>query len=131
MTRNTQPIAQYMSGAPVCIQLDAELDAAVELMERHGIRHLPVLDGTKLTGIVSDRDLGIIASILPGEKHRIRVAESMTPNPYTVTPDTPLRDVARGMADRKYGCALVVDDNGTLLGVFSTHDALRILAGSD
>ena len=51
----------------------------------------------------------------------------MTPLPYAVTADVPLRDVAKEMADRKYGCAVVMQ--GTKVqGVFTTVDALRALA---
>jgi CBS domain-containing protein len=49
--------------------------------------------------------------------------------PYTVNPDTPLCDVARAMADHKYGCALVIEPGGKLVGLFSTIDALHVLAG--
>jgi acetoin utilization protein AcuB len=129
MIKNTKPIAQFMSAAPICVQHDAELATAVEMLEQHGVRHLPVLDGSKLVGIVSERDLAVVESLVPDEWERYLVGEAMTPEPYVVSPDTPLRDVARVMADHKYGCALVVETNGKLVGLFSTVDALRLLAG--
>ncbi len=47
--------------------------------------------------------------------------------PYTVSPDAPLRDVARTMAEQKFGSAVVVDGD-EVTGVFTTTDALRALA---
>jgi acetoin utilization protein AcuB len=129
MTKHTKPIAQFMSAAPVCVQLEADLATAVKMLEQHDIRHLPVLDGTKLVGVVSERDLAVVESLVPDDWERFPVAEAMTPEPYTVNPDTPLCDVARAMADHKYGCALVIEPGGKLVGLFSTIDALHVLAG--
>jgi acetoin utilization protein AcuB len=117
-----------MTPAPVCISLDADLEEAVKLMQEHGIRHLPVMDGDDLAGVVTDRDLGMIESLLPDEWERIVVAEAMTPEPYTVTPDAPLWEVAKQMAREKFGCAVVADEEGTVIGLFTTTDALRVLA---
>ena len=129
MIKNTKPIAQFMSAAPVCVQLDADLATAIQMLEQHDIRHLPVLDETKLVGVVSERDLAVAESLVPDDWERFPVAEAMTPEPYTVSPDTPLCDVARVMAEHKYGCALVIEPSGKVVGVFSTVDALRVLAG--
>jgi acetoin utilization protein AcuB len=98
------------------------------LMQRHGIRHLPVMDGEDLTGVVTDRDLAMIESLLPEEWGQICVAEAMTPEPYSVEPEAPLWEVARHMAHQKFGCAVVTDDEGSVVGVFTTTDALRVLS---
>jgi CBS domain-containing protein len=50
----------------------------------------------------------------------------MSRDPYTTTPSAPLEEVARDMADRKYGSAVVVD-HGKVVGLFTTVDALRAL----
>jgi acetoin utilization protein AcuB len=128
MARNQNPIAKYMSRAPVCAQLDLELAAAVQLMAQQGIRHLPVLDGAKVVGVVSERDLAIAESLVPEDWERFPLAEAMTPAPYCVSPDAPLCEVAQVMADNKYGCTLVTGANGEIVGLFSTVDALRVLA---
>lgn len=131
MVRNEQPIADFMSHAPVCVQRDVTLLAAVELMARQGIRHLPVLDGERVVGLVSDRDLAVAQALLPKDWKHFIVAEAMSPEPYCVSPETPLRDVAQLMADRKYGCALVLDPRGKIVGLFSTVDAMRVLADEE
>jgi acetoin utilization protein AcuB len=117
-----------MTLTPVRISLDADLEQAVKLMQEHGIRHLPVMDGDDLTGVVTDRDMSMIESLLPDEWEQICVAEAMTPEPFTVTPDAPLWEVAKHMAREKFGCAVVTDERGQVVGVFTTTDALRVLA---
>jgi acetoin utilization protein AcuB len=128
MAERRRRVGEHMTAAPVCIQLDAELEQAVKLMQEHGIRHLPVMDADDLTGVVTDRDLAMIESLLPDEWQRICVAEAMTPEPYTVAPDAPLWQVAKHMAREKFGCAVVTDEQGTVVGLFTTTDALRVLA---
>jgi acetoin utilization protein AcuB len=128
MPERVRRVGDYMTATPVCIQLDAELSDAVQLMQKHAIRHLPVMDGEDLAGVVTDRDLAMIESLLPEEWEQICVAEAMTPEPYAITPDAPLSEVARHMAREKFGCAVVADDEGNVVGLFTTTDALRVLA---
>ncbi len=130
MGRKAESVGAHMTTAPLFVQVDAELSTAVELMQQHEIRHLPVLDGERLVGIVSERDLGIIESLVPDEWERIVVAEAMTPSPYAVPASTPLAEVAKAMADQKYGCVVVTDKHGAVAGLFTTTDALRVLAST-
>jgi len=116
-----------MTRVPIRVQIDDELERVNQLMQEHAIRHLPVLDGTRLAGVVSDRDLGMIETLLPTEWERIRVSEAMTPDPFAVGPDAGLWEVAKTMAREKYGCAIVTDGD-EVVGVFTTIDALRVLA---
>ena len=128
MAERRRRVGDHMTAAPVCIQLDADLEQAVKLMQEHNIRHLPVMDSEDLTGVVTDRDLAMIESLLPDEWQRICVAEAMTPEPYSVMPDAPLWEVAKHMAREKFGCAVVTDEEGAVVGLFTTTDALHVLA---
>jgi len=128
MTDRLRRVGSHMTAAPVCVQLDADLSDAVDLMEQHNIRHLPVMDGDTLTGVVTDRDLAMIESLLPEEWETICVAEAMTPEPYTVQPDAALWEVAKHMAREKFGCAVITDERGAVVGLLTTSDALRVLA---
>lgn len=112
----------------VSIALDAPISQAIKLMQQHGIRHLPVLDGDQLVGILSERDLTAIEALESTELTSLSVAEAMTPEPYTVPTSALLAEVAREMADQKYGCAVIVDAAGAVLDIFTTSDALRLLA---
>jgi acetoin utilization protein AcuB len=129
MDMRQAPIRRHMSKAPVAIAHDAKLAQAVALMQAHGVRHLPVLDGERIIGIVSERDLAIVEALVPEDWEDCPVAEAMTPEPYCVAGLTPLGKVARVMAEHRYGCVIVTDDTHALCGLFTTTDALRCLAG--
>jgi len=97
-------------------------------MQEHDVRHLPVMDENGLAGVVSDRDLSAIQTLLRDDWQQICVAEAMTPEPYAVRPDAELSQVARHMAREKLGCAVITDERGAVVGLFTTIDALRLLA---
>jgi CBS domain-containing protein len=67
-------------------------------------------------------------SLVPDAWEMIPVAEAMTPQPYTVSADTQVVRVARAMADHHYGAVLITSETGALLGVFTTTDAMGVLA---
>ena len=61
------------------------------------------------------------------ELEDITVEDVMTPDPYTVTPQTAVDDVVLEMAEHKYGCAIVKQENGKVVGIFTATDGLRVL----
>jgi acetoin utilization protein AcuB len=122
----TPLVRDYMSVTPETIGTDQTLSQAHILMRAHGIRHLPVLDGGKLVGIVSQRDLQLIETLKDVDPNEVHVEEAMTPDPFAVRPDTPIDEIADEMATHRYGSAVVVDGE-RVIGVFTTVDALRAL----
>lgn len=121
-----QPISKLMTREPHTIGRDQTMEVAHEVMRKHHIRHLPVLEGGKLVGVVSLGDLHLVETIGEVDPAKVRVEEAMSAEPYTVGPDTPVGDVAAEMAEHRYGCAIVVDDH-KVVGMFTTVDALRAL----
>jgi acetoin utilization protein AcuB len=119
-------IRHFMTPAPHCIGAQQSLARAHEMMRHYRVRHLPVLDSGKLVGMVSQRDLYLVETLKDVDPKEVRVDEAMTQDAYTVGPTAQLGDVAANMAEKKIGCAVVVD-GGHVIGVFSTTDALRAL----
>jgi acetoin utilization protein AcuB len=119
-------VRQYMTPAPCTIARNQPLTIAQRTMSEHGIRHLAVLDGELVVGVLSERDL-LRAQALPGTNPTdVRVEEAMVPDPYVVTPDTPVAEVAQTLMERKIGSAIAMEDDHPV-GVFTTNDALRVL----
>ncbi len=100
---------------------------AKRLMHKHHIRHLPVLQGGALVGLLSERDVQVISSMSELDPSCIRVEDAMTQAPWTVDQNTPLIDVAMHMAKEKLGSAVVME-NDKVVGVFTTVDGMRVLA---
>ena len=116
-----------MSAEPKTIGKDEPLVAAHRLMQTHRIRHLPVVSGGRLVGIVSERDLYLLETVKSVDPRREPVEEAMTAFPFTVPRCADLAEVARQMWQHRYGSALVVEE-GELLGIFTRADALRALS---
>lgn len=127
MTKRSHLLVDYMTPLPYSIGLEQPLVLARQIMHKHRIRHLPVLHGAKLVGVISERDLALIETLRDVDPAKVQVEEAMTPDPYVATTSTPLADVVREMADNKYGCAVVMQANA-VIGVFTTTDACRALA---
>ena len=120
-------IGACMTAGQHSIGASQTLEHAALRMAKLRIGHLPVLEAGKPVGILSERDIEVIRSVLPGQAARIPVEDAMSGVPYCVTPDTSVAEAARHMAVRKLGSALVVE-HGRAIGVFTTADALALLA---
>ncbi len=119
-------IARYMTASPHSIGLEQPLAVAHQMMKEHAIRHLPVLEGGKLVGLLSQRDLYLTEALEPMDTHAVRVDQAMSQDIYVVARDEALESVAATMAERKIGCAVVMDRT-KVVGVFTTIDALLAL----
>ncbi|KHD87503.1 MAG: hypothetical protein OM95_14125 [Bdellovibrio sp. ArHS] len=119
-------IQKYMTTSPETIGAHQTLAKAEELMFAMKIRHLPVLDASRLVGILSDRDIKLVSSFKDVDPEKVRVSEAFSEDPYTVSPNASLAEVCAEMASKKFGSALVVD-NGKLVGIFTWVDALTAL----
>jgi CBS domain-containing protein len=114
---------------------DSSLLMAVIAMRRDGIRHLPVVDGQKLVGVLSERDVlrcapSMLAPINQDEYNSLfentPVTKVMHREPLTVSPDMPLRDALALMMENKLGCLPVVEAGG-VVGILTRSDMLNLL----
>jgi acetoin utilization protein AcuB len=127
MSKPIPSIQKYMTTTPHSIGSEQTIAKASQLMSEYRVRHLPVLHGGQLLGILSDRDIKLIESFRDIDPTKLTVSEAMTEQPYTVAPDAPLDEVVRTMAAKKYGSAVVVQ-NHKVVGIFTTVDACEALA---
>jgi acetoin utilization protein AcuB len=112
-----------MSKNPIAISPEASIQEAMELMKKHSIRHLPVVDQSKrLVGWVSDTDLrgALIASMI----EELTVRDVMIADPVTVSSTDVLEQAALRITEQKIGGMPVVD-NDKLVGVITAVDILE------
>ncbi|HYQ45766.1 MAG TPA: CBS domain-containing protein [Polyangiaceae bacterium] len=124
MSKTIPSVQKYMTTSPHTIGEDQPMSVAHRLMREYKIRHLPVLRGAKIVGLVSDRDLNMVETLKDVDPRQVLVGEAMTQDPYQVSPDTALDEVVSTMANGKLGSALVTQ-NGKVVGIFTTVDACR------
>ncbi len=121
-------VRDLMSTDLVTLNATADVELAEGLMSLLRIRHLPVVDGDRLVGLVTHRDLlrASLRSALRGS--RVPVRELMHVDVTTCGPDADVRDAIDVMLDHKYGCLPIVDDGGRLVGLVTASDCLRLTA---
>jgi acetoin utilization protein AcuB len=122
-------VRDSMTREVVTVGAEASAAEALALCRENRIRHLPVLEGGRLVGIISDRDLRSAAPALGDPARvealgRIRVADKMVRDVATVHPEDPIEDAAVAMYERKIGCLPVVDGDD-LAGILTSSDVLR------
>lgn len=127
MSKPIPSVQKYMTTSPHTIGKDQSLAHAHAILKEHRIRHLPVLDGGALVGMLTERDLALIESLSSVDPSGLKVEDAMTPQPFSVQPDSPLDQVAQEMAEKRYGSAVVVNNN-KVVGIFTAVDAMSALA---
>lgn len=117
-------LAEVMNRRVVAIGPSYEADSAWSLMRTKSIRHLVVMDGKQVVGVVSERDLGGRGGV--AVRRGRTVAELMTRNPVVADSSTTIRKAANLMRGRTIGCLPVLDE-GRLVGIVTTTDILEQL----
>ncbi len=127
MSKSIPAVRKYMTTNPITFEPSLTLTEAQGVMKDKHIRHLPVCEGDKVVGIVSDGDLYRASALTGADPSKLALRDVMVGKPYTVSPEAPVDEVVGEMAAKKYGSAVVVD-NGHVVGVFTATDALGAFA---
>lgn len=127
-------VADVMHADVTTVAPSTTLPAAMRLVSQRGIRHLPVLDGDNLAGIVSDRDLkramaspatSLSAHELNYLLDKLTIEQIMTRTVITISPMFPIEEAARIMVKEKIS-ALPVTKGGRLVGIVTETDVLSL-----
>lgn len=119
----------------ITLSIADRIDQAIELMEKHDIHHLPIVDGERPVGIVSDRDLlssvgwlssrdRITGGTGPAFVGPTNIADVMSSPVQVLSPEDGIEEAARLMADNKIGAVPLAED-GRLVGIVSETDILK------
>ncbi len=127
MSKAIPTIQKFMTSSPHSIGVEQTVAKAHAVMQELKIRHLPVLHGGKLVGLITERDARLVESLKDVDAKTITVEDAMSQSVYSVSPDALLDEVAREMALHKYGSAVVMQ-NQKVVGIFTTVDVCNALA---
>jgi CBS domain-containing protein len=128
-------VREIMQEKIVTISVGDRLSTVEDIMTLGGVRHMPVVRGGRLVGVVSERDLlrASLSSLDPRQQERrafleaIDISQVMSAPPIVVAPETSVEEAARIMADNKIGCLPVLEGK-TLVGLVTETDLLRYFA---
>jgi CBS domain-containing membrane protein len=129
------PVSTIMTKNVVKLNLSDELTKAEELFKKHNIRHIPVVTGTKIIGMLSYSDLLRISfadAVFDDEEidsvvyDMFDISQVMTKNIVTVTEQTTIKETAEILASREFHALPVVKD-GHLVGIVTTTDLIKYL----
>lgn len=105
-----------MTQDPATLEPTATLGEAATLMKQEDCGSIPIVDGGRLVGIVTDRDI-VVRAIAGGKDPKTaKVSEIMSADPVCIAPDTDVEEASKVMADRQIRRLPVVDD-GKLIGI--------------
>lgn len=119
-------VADVMTPDPVTLSPNATVGDAYALMSERGFRHVPIVEGDLLLGLITITDVGHLGAKVPEVLAR-PLHEVMSREPATVKPDQSVAAAAATMASKKINCLLVLVDR-QLAGIVTTYDLLDALA---
>ncbi len=118
-------IEEFTTPCPIVVSSDTDLGEVKRLMDDNRVRHIPVVRNNIPVGMISDRDLKLLAQNPFWQE--IKVGKVMLLEPYSVTYDTKIETAALEMSAKKIGSAIVIDEIGEIMGIFTSTDALNAL----
>lgn len=137
MSQKDVRVREVMRTKIVTISAGERLSTVEDIMTLGRVRHMPVVRGGRLVGVVSQRDLlraslSELTSFRSEERraflHAIEISQVMSTPPITIDPDASLQKAALLMAEQKIGCLPVVEAD-RLIGLLTETDVLCWVAG--
>ena len=120
-------VRELMTKSPTCCTPETKLDVVARMMFDNDCGEIPVLDGTKLVGVITDRDITVRAVATGLKPDLIPTRDVMTKAVHTVNAGADLEDALQMMELRRVRRLPVTDDNGRVVGILSQTDlATRI-----
>ena len=120
-------VRDFMTRELVTVRETDDLALAESILHLGGVRHLPVVREGRLVGLLTHRDL-LRAGAVGAATRGVQARDVMVPHPVTVAPDGSLAEAARTLLDRKFGCLPVCEADGTLVGIVTESDFVRLAA---
>ena len=133
--KKREPISHIMTKSVVTVNQNDDLKEVVAKLKSNSIRHIPVVNGKEVIGIISRTDINRLTfgALFDGQDgadeailDMLTISQIMTSKPKTVSSDTAIKDLAEIFVKEEFH-ALPVVDNGVLKGIVTTTDVIRYL----
>jgi CBS domain-containing protein len=136
--KKREPVSTIMTKNVVAVQLDDTLINANKLISKHHIRHLPVVHGEQLVGMISKTDLNRLtfSGLFAGEGDvdeavfdMLNIGQVMSHKPRAVKDTDTIKQVAEILSKEEFHALPVVDndDESKLVGIVTTTDVIKYL----
>jgi CBS domain-containing membrane protein len=121
-------VEDIMTHEVLTLEADASLIQVDDLMKRHRMRHVPVVQGRKLVGLVSHRDLirAFAWQSSNSTRSMLGLPDIMTREVETVTPQDSVQTAIDRLLEKRFGCLPVVNEQRELVGIVTESDLLRL-----
>lgn len=134
--KKREPVSGIMTASVITVDKnDHDLRDLKEVFRKEKIRHIPVMEGDNLVGIVSKNDLNRLSfgSLFDNQGNAdeavldmLSIDQIMSENPKSVTPETTIKEVAEIFASEQFH-SLPVAENGTIKGIVTSTDVIKYL----
>ena len=115
-------VREVMTDNPRCVTPETPVSEAARLMKSEDVGSLPILEGEKVTGVITDRDIVIRAVAEEKDPRGMPVREVASRELVTIRPDEDLSEALKLMASYQVRRLPVVDEDNTLVGVIAQAD---------
>lgn len=133
-----QPISTIMTPNVLSVQIDETLDDALAIIQAHHIRHIPVLKGDHLVGMISRTDINRLTfgALIPGQEsadeailEMLSISQVMSHHPRVVKASQSIQSVAEILAQEEFHALPVVSDENDweLVGIITTTDLIKLM----
>lgn len=118
-------IRELMTENPKTVRSDATVAEAARVMRDGDVGLVPVVDGDRLVGTVTDRDIAIRVVAEERDPNTTTVRETASTDPVTIDPEQDLDEALRLMAQHQVRRLPVVEEDGRLVGIVAQADVAR------
>ena len=134
--KRREPVSKIMTENVLTVNVNNNLHEVVDLLKRNKIRHIPVVDGKEVVGIISKTDVNRLtfSSLFDNQEGAdeavltmLSIAQVMTHKPRLVKSDDPIKDVAEIFSQEEFHALPVIGHDGELVGIVTTTDVIRYM----
>lgn len=118
-------ISEVMTENPLTVEMSSSAASALEIMEKHKVRHLPVIEHGLPKSLVAKSEINVVLSNIT-DNEELTVRDLCAIQAYMVQKDTPVTEVLRVMLQGHIGSAIVLDGD-RLAGIFTVTDCCQML----